>query len=631
IDIFADRAEARTPPLADGRQLSGFAADPAGRYCYALLDGQTLLTLDDQTRQTASATLALLGANAVATSADGTTVFVVAHGNDAQETIKAVVAFPADVVRSGGASLSGAELHLDDTPLDVVATTDGSTLFVLCDGDGDDSCSLLGLDPTRLAVRDAPIVLGAGAQRIAVSAGGSTVAAVHPSEGKLTLIDVVARVTRQVDLLDDQPSAVSLSADGHYAFVTLASPGAVAVVDTVRGRVVRRVPVGAAPADCVLTSDGERLYVADAIPTGEAAPGTAFTVLTIGSLLPEDWTVTAGTVRPWCLPGGRAAVIDGCAGRDETPSPAATAAMAQVMSVSGGCHYEMTFSGLASAEGATAELHWLGSDCSTARTDTVPLAAVQPRLSRADSATPNLVAHRLLSDAPSGAAQAELRFQAPAGVAAAVDRVSLHATSAVLPKGALALDGTLLDGWQVTPPAAPGFAAAAAGEELLLRNGAAVEVTVTQHADVSASTTYQLTVDAGTTSGSSSVELEWTSGGRAVGRPVSVPLTVGASRPLLTSVVAPAGVDGGEVRVVLPPGAELRVRRVSLDEIAAARVPVTFVAESPGELTLTGWQVAYDVDETPRVPSPPPGGLCRPGTPERIPGEPSPDHCYCPT
>jgi hypothetical protein len=57
---------------------------------------------------------------------------------------------------------------------------------------------------------------------------------------------------------------------------------------------------------------------------------------------------------------------------------------------------------------------------------------------------------------------------------------------------------------------------------------------------------------------------------------------------------------------------------------------VAFVAESPGELTMTNWQVAYDVDETRRVPPLPAGGLCRPGRPQPVPGE-GEDCCYCPT
>jgi hypothetical protein len=96
------------------------------------------------------------------------------------------------------------------------------------------------------------------------------------------------------------------------------------------------------------------------------------------------------------------------------------------------------------------------------------------------------------------------------------------------------------------------------------------------------------------------------------------------------SVTAPAGAASGEVRLVLPPGCELRLRRVSLDSVETTRVPVAFVAESPGELTMTNWQIAYDVDDTPRVPPVPAGGLCRPGRPQPVPGEGG-DCCYCPT
>jgi hypothetical protein len=455
-----------------------------------------------------------------------------------------------------------------------------------------------------------------------VSADGSALAVVHPGSGTLTVVDPVSGTTRQVDLAeandDPQPTSVAVSADGRYAFVALGNRAAVAVVDLAARKVLRRVPVGTGPADCAITPDGERVYVAD----------DAFTVLNIGALLPGDWVVTAGTVRPWCVPpGGRVAIVGDLPRDVEGAPPTATAAIAQVVPASAGCRYEMNFVGLASADGATAELHWRGTGCADTQVDTVAITPDRPRISRASAPAPGLLPHRILANAPADAGQVEVRVQTPAGVVAIVDQISLHATVSVLPNGDLSLSGDVLDGWQVTPPSPAGFTATIDGDELLLANGAATTVTVAQPASVQSGQTYQLTVDASAPAGSPSVDLAW-----SAGAPVSVPVAAGASRPFLHTAVAPEDAASVEVGLVLPVGAQLRVRRVSLDAVATSTVAVTFVAESPGELTLTDWQVAYDVDETPRVPPMPAGGLCRPGRPQPVPGEASSDErCYCPT
>jgi predicted flap endonuclease-1-like 5' DNA nuclease len=75
----------------------------------------------------------------------------------------------------------------------------------------------------------------------------------------------------------------------------------------------------------------------------------------------------------------------------------------------------------------------------------------------------------------------------------------------------------------------------------------------------------------------------------------------------------------------------LRITRIALDLVSTTRLPVTFIAEAPGELSLTGWQVEYDMPDASSLPPVPPAGLCSPGRPEPVPGE-RPDECrYCPT
>ena len=638
IDVFADHARGVVLE-GDAQLLCALAADPGGQYAYVLVDGRAVIALDSQTDRTATAVLARRSVQGFAISADGATLYVGAipsHGASAY----VLTALPADAVRAavaGAAPVDGPELDLGAfRPVDVVATADGTALWVL--GVSEASAALLRVDPGRFGLVGTPIPLAPQASRLAVSAGGSIAAAVHPAAALLSIVDLQAGTTQIVDLTaGDQPgpSAVALTADGHYAFVTLADAAAVALVDVPARRVLRRISVGAQPADCAITRDGERVFIADAVETADAAKHP-FTVLQVGTLLPEDWVVTAGTVRPACVPpGGRAAVVGAPQGSGPADPPAATSAMAQVVPVAGGCRYELTFHALASGDGATAELHWLGAGCSQMRTDTVPITVPAPVVSGKVAVPLRLLPHRLLVDAPSDTTQAELRVQAPPGVLAFADDVSLRATAGVLPNGALSLAGDVLEGWLVSPPAPSGFSAVVTGGALVLGNAGGVPVTLAQQAAVRAGQSYQLIVDAVTdapaTGGVPSADIAWSAAGQPAGEPVSVPLTPGASRPVIRSVTPPAGADSAEVRVVLPPGAQVRVTRVSLDAVTITTVPVTFIAEAPGELTLTGWQVGYDAFDTVRVPPIPAGGLCRPGRPLPVPGEASDTCCYCPT
>jgi predicted flap endonuclease-1-like 5' DNA nuclease len=639
IDVFADDAGGAIPE-GNARRLCALAADPGGQYAYVLVDGGAVIVLDLQTGRTATAALARRSTQAFAVSADGATLYVGAIVPSEGPSTYVLAALPAEAVRAavvGAAPIEGPELDLGALrPVDIVATADGTALWVL--GAGEASAALLRVDPGSFGLSGTPIPLAQQASRLAVSVGGSIAAAVHPATTQLSVVDLQAGTTQIVDLAagdQPEPSAVALTADGHYAFVTLADAAAVALVDVPARRVLRRISVGAQPADCAITRDGERVFVADAVETADAAKHP-FTVLQVGTLLPEDWVVTAGTVRPACVPpGGRVAVVGAPQGSEPADPPAATSAMAQVVPVAGGCRYELTFHALAIGDGATAELHWLGGGCSQLRTDTVPITAPASVFSRRAVVPLGLLPHRLLTDAPSDASQAELRVQAPPGVLAFADDVSLRATVGVLPNGALSLAGDVLEGWLVGPSAPSGFSAVATGGALVLGNAGGVPVTLAQQAPVRAGQSYQLIVDAVTdvaaTGGLPSADIAWSAAGQPAGEPVSVPLTPGASRPVIRSVTPPAGSDSAEVRVVLEPGSQVRVTRVSLDAVTITTVPVTFVAEAPGELTLIGWQVGYDADDTVRVPPIPAGGLCRPGRPLPVPGEASGTCCYCPT
>jgi len=305
--------------------------------------------------------------------------------------------------------------------------------------------------------------------------------------------------------------------------------------------------------------------------------------------------------------------------------------------VASGLRYELNVQALASEEGATAELHWYTGACVEGRTDSVPIVVPRPVFGTT-AATPQLglLPHRIATTAPVGANQVEVRFHTPPGVAAVVDRVSLRVDPNVLPNANLSLAADVLEGWQLAPPSPSGFdVTTAAGRGLILHNGAGLTVTVSQSAEVHERENYRLTVEGSAVPGQAvavpSVVVQWTRDGQPVGQSVAVPMTADAGSPVVRELSTPAGAGGVDVRLVLPPNTALRITRVALDHIATTRLPVTFIAEAPGELTLTDWRVDYDMPEAPPVPPIPASGLCRPGRPEAVPGERPDECCYCPT
>jgi len=80
---------------------------------------------------------------------------------------------------------------------------------------------------------------------------------------------------------------------------------------------------------------------------------------------------------------------------------------------------------------------------------------------------------------------------------------------------------------------------------------------------------------------------------------------------------------------VVSSGTTLEIKRVSLQFSAPALVPVTFVAQAPGELTVSDFKVAFEQAKA-TAPAIPATGLCASTLPSRRTGETSSDCCFCP-
>jgi len=331
--------------------------------------------------------------------------------------------------------------------------------------------------------------------------------------------------------------------------------------------------------------------------------------------LPEDWELTSGQVQR--LYTNKPEI----SGTRTQPG-----ALSQVVPVAGGCPYQFEFLAVANAEGAVADVIWLGEDCGAVRVDQVSLFIDPTRL------------HRARLRAPTEAAQAEVRFIVPAGNAAIIDRVSLAATAEMVANGDLreVQEGRRAN-WTVTPgEAVPG--------QVLKIHPVKTGVRIENAIDRAAALVQQIAVSAGQPytldfqgrvvkqpeEAITQVELRWlkADGSPAAADTVQPIAPTGFDRYFVEGAV-PAEAAQVEVRLVVPAGATLEVSRISLRLVEPTTVPITFLAQAPGELAISEARVTYELVEPP-PPAIPSTGLCTPTPPSQKPGVRPRDRCFCP-
>ena len=70
----------------------------------------------------------------------------------------------------------------------------------------------------------------------------------------------------------------------------------------------------------------------------------------------------------------------------------------------------------------------------------------------------------------------------------------------------------------------------------------------------------------------------------------------------------PKDTTRAEVHVVVPSGTSLTISQLSVESLQTTAVPVSFIAQSPGELTISDLRVGYEKTAPPNPPIPS-GGL----------------------
>ncbi len=488
----------------------------------------------------------------------------------------------------------------------------------------------------------AAILVGPEPSAIALTPDGKWAVVANGGSNTVSIIDTKTLTVAGNITLSHTPSALAIAPDGMKAYVTSDSSETISIIDLAKRSVAGTIGVNAPQTAIALTPQGDRIYV---ITTEDG--NNSLASIQIGARLPVEWNLTAGRVTPFCLPDPfhLVAVLGESADLNKQmiiPSPSA---LSQTVPVAESCPYELSFRGIATDSDALAEVMWIGKDCGLLRMDQIPIQALEPPMIKESTLTgagaaaiqqPFLKPHGARMMAPAGAEQAEVRFSTPEGVQAAIDLASLIATTEAVANADLSLqqEGQLV-GWNLLSFPVSSVTLVAVEGGIQLRNAGAETAELVQAIPVKGEQPFNLElrghgINQPLAKDNPRIELRWVKADQSpAGLPVVLEIPPTGFDSALVSGASPAEATEAELRLVAPGGTALEIKHVSLRFSTFTPVPVTFVAQAPGELTVSNWRVSLEQAEAsaPRIPD---TGLCTPTPPGRQPGETSKDCCFCP-
>lgn len=540
-----------------------------------------------------------------------------------------------------------------ESPNALAVSPDGSLLYMLT-GRGESQSLVEILDTTSfVAVASSPVRVGFVATTIALSPDGTRAVVTNSADHNVSIINTTTRTVSTI-AVGQSPFDVAISPEGTRAYVLNQTSRSISIIDLSQQTVIRNFALEPAPATTLaralaLAPQGEQIYVAN-LDTITSGNNNKLSSIQVGTRLPAEWQTTSGAVIPYCLPQPfhLAAIL----GSDTLPT-----GLSQVVPVVEASTYEFSFWGLAAEPQAeeppaVGEVLWLNNACGEVQPNPpVPIKLVEDQTDlRAIIATPvgapsavgtverkvPLVLHRARMNSPAGTTQAEVRFRVPKGGVAAIDLVSLAVTSELAANADFKLqkDGLLSD-WTLSPKVAPGFVLVAAEDGIQLTNAGAATVELVQRIAAKSGEPFTLEFQGKAAAPSSptqtnqSVEVRWLKAdATSTGTPTVVEIPPDGSDSSVASGTVPMDATQAEIHLVVPARTSLKVKRVSLRYSKSTTVPVTFIAEAPGEMTVADVRIAFEQVEPTRPPIPA-QGLCIPTPPGRQPGQTGGDCGFC--
>lgn len=472
----------------------------------------------------------------------------------------------------------------------------------------------------------------------------------------LNVIDLVNKnnvIGFPIEFEENATIAVEFSVDGKYVFVAMKEnyDDKVVVIDILKAkRLNDYIQFDEEIKDLVIASPSGYLFAVSSdadIDTDNGNNNDNLTMIQTQLQEAAEWEHTSGLLTPLKLPSPLSqAALFGVPGKLLNIA-SETAARSQAVPVSGGCTYRFEFLALSCNYGSLAELFWIGDEC-TQLIDSkqVPIAVKNEDeflLVTLENRNP-LILHSIEIQAPQGAVQAEIRFKVPEGNTALVDQVSFKVTDEKMTNSRLVTKpGQLPDGWkllsekrdEITLPDAIDLEMVQTDIGLKLINNGIEKLSLIYITSVMADQNFILELFGRATAEPTAlvkpaVNIYWLkSGSEIINSPITMEISPAdnATQLKLEGKVPNESIEA-EIGFLIPPDTSLEIGQISFRNFENIDVPITFVAQSPGEMVVSDLRVAYEIEEA-EPPPVPEKGLCSATPPDRIPGEAPKDACCC--
>jgi DNA-binding beta-propeller fold protein YncE len=584
-------------------------------------------------------------------SSTGSTESPLMHRIDVFDTGKLLQVITGSNPNPDEARIASENINLPATATALAISPDDSRLYVTV-AKSDLSGELHILDTSNLSLRGEVVPVGRSPVALALTPDGKQALVSNFSDNTISVITIssgsrpVPASVQHVINVGTGPGPIAIAQDSVRAYIINATSGTLTHVDLTRHSVVKDISIGPVPYGLALTPQGDTAYTIHLDNAPTEPEKYSLSVIQIGLRQPVEWNLTSGWVKPLCLPEPfRQVAILGLpqqqSGDDVEQSKMLATGLSQVVPVAENCTYDFSFWALASDPDALAEVFWLNSDCKLLQPDEPNKVFIEAlpqtpgrtssdlalfRATRTIMERAPLLLHRKRLTTPAGAVQAEIRFNVPSGAMAAIEGASLVGANEALENSDLLLqrEGRLVS-WQLSPGVAAGVSLLAAEDGVQFRNAGANQAELVQTIPAEAEKDFTLEWQ-GQAEARPSVqanprlELYWLDAeNKRVGVPTILELSPKGFGTASATGATPPRATKAEMHLVVPAGTTQKVKRVSLRFLPATVVPISFIAQAPGELTVLDWRVAFEKAESAPPPIPE-DGLCQSTPPGQTPG-----------
>lgn len=638
---------------------------PDGARAYAI--GEQVLTVIDATTRVVIGDLKIEQGQfiAMALSPDGSLLYV-SHTDSTQNKISTVDTITLEQkIKAGQPELNKVVIvtspNLSSKVAALAVSPDGGRVYAALAEQG--AGTLLMLDAATLKDIGNEIPVGNSPSAVAISPDGNLAVIANRENNTVSIVDTTNNAPVQTIPVGNSPVAATFSPDGTRAYVVNNGPsnatGTLSVIDIEKRIQIRSITVGRSPVAIAITQQGDKIYVAN-------EQSNSLTSIQIGMRSPVEWDITSGRVTPVCAPAPfhLVAVLG-----DPTPTRPMPTSISQRTPVAESCVYDFEFWAISNEQGAVAEILWLNTDCGLIKIDNAPIEVLKPvsvgpsfptlpAVSIESIALPlqdlgnttvqgliavevggvrksTLLLHHVRLTAPEGANQAEVRFTVPASALAAIDCVSMAATTEIVQNSNLALRKQgQLDNWALAHGTGAGLSLIAVKGGIQMRNAGSGAADLVQEVSASPGRPFVLEFQGqaagqGTSQSNSRLEVRWfKDDGSPTGSPTVLEIASSGFGSSTATGKSPDEATKAEIHLLVPARTTQDVKRISLRFLTTRSVPMNFISQAPGELSVSDLQVAFENVE----PSPPPisgTGLCKPTRQGQEPGEPPNNNSFC--